>query len=189
MIKVGLVGEDPNDTSSIKNLLDQRYKGKVQFKELAKNSTGANLDSLGKFKRVLKKKFDDSGCAFIVYIRDLDELESHKVKLTERFKWFRELDDHVESKGLLMLNIWELEALILGDIDTFNKIYSINYKTGNPMFVRDPKKILMGATAKMRKQFEEAHCPEIFKQLNIDKVEKNCSCFKKFITEFNEKLH
>jgi hypothetical protein len=189
MIKVGLVGEDPNDTSSIKNLLEQRYKGKVQFKELTKNSTGANLDSLGKFKRVLKKKFDDSDCAFIVYIRDLDELESHKEKLSERIKWFRELDNHVESKGVLMLNIWELEALIFGDIDTFNKIYGTNHKTGNPMFVRDPKKVLMGLTSQKRKQFKESDCPDIFNQLKIDNVVKSCSCFKKFISEFNEKLN
>ncbi|SDI19421.1 DUF4276 family protein [Mucilaginibacter sp. P25] len=189
MIKVGLVGEDPNDTSSIKNLLEQRYNGKVQFKELTKNSTGANLDSLGKFKRVLKKKFDDSNCSFIVYVRDLDELESHKEKLSERIKWFKDLNDHVNSDGILMLNIWELEALILGDIETFNKMYNVSHKPGNPMFVRDPKKVLIDITSKNRKQFKESHCPDIFKQLSIDKVERNCSCFKKFIAEFNEKLN
>ncbi|WP_114936322.1 DUF4276 family protein [Mucilaginibacter endophyticus] len=189
MIKVGLVGEDPNDTSSVRNLLEQRYRGKVQFYTLAKRVTGNNLDSLNKIKKIVKADFDDSGCSFIVYVRDLDELESHKGKLTERIKWFRELDNHVESNGILMLNIWELEALILGDIESFNKIYNVSHKSGNPMFVRDPKKVLINVTTKNRKQFKESDCPDIFSQLDINKVEKNCRCFKKFITEFDEKLN
>lgn len=189
MIKVGLVGEDPNDTSSIKNLLEQRYKGKVQFYALAKRATGANLDSLNKIKKLVKADFDNSGCVFVVYVRDLDELESHKEKFNARNNWFKDLDTHVNSNGILMLNIWELEALILGDIETFNKIYNVSHKPGNPMFVRDPKKVLIDITSKNRKQFKESDCPDIFKQLNIDKVEKNCSCFKKFIKEFEGKLN
>lgn len=31
MIKIGLVGEDPNDTSAIKNLLLKAFEGRVQF--------------------------------------------------------------------------------------------------------------------------------------------------------------
>lgn len=45
MIKVGLVGEDPNDTLSIKNLLEKRYKAKVQFYQLAKRIKGFQLDN------------------------------------------------------------------------------------------------------------------------------------------------
>jgi hypothetical protein len=189
MIKVGLVGEDPNDTSSIKNLLEQRYKGRVQFYALAKRATGANLDSLNKIKKLVKADFDNSGCSFIVYIRDLDELESHKEKLAARINWFRDLDNHVNSGGILMLNIWELEALIFGHMEVFNKLFGIDHRAGNPMLITKPKEKLEQLTSKSKKQFTVSHCPEIFKQLNIDKVEEKCTCFKKFITEFEERLN
>lgn len=37
MKKTGLIGEDPNDTLSIGNLLAGKYPGSFQFKQLIKN--------------------------------------------------------------------------------------------------------------------------------------------------------
>jgi hypothetical protein len=188
MIRVGLVGEDPNDTSSIKNLLNKRYKGRVQFYQLLRRITGNNLDS-GKIKRVLPVEFEEHECNFVIYIRDLDALKSHSDKLQARIRWFKELDAVVNSQGLLLLNIWELEALILGDVDTFNKIYKTKHTfPQNPMHVKQPKELLKQVTFKSKNKFHESHCPEIFKQLDIDKIEANCSCFKEFIEEFDAKL-
>ena len=45
MIKIGLVGEDPNDTDSIKNLLEKKYKKRVQFITLLKRINGYQLDN------------------------------------------------------------------------------------------------------------------------------------------------
>ncbi|GAA3965824.1 DUF4276 family protein [Mucilaginibacter dorajii] len=188
MIKVGLVGEDPNDTSSIKNLLDKRYKGRVQFRSLAKGIKGHQLDS-PKIKKSLPIEFEDQQCKFIVYIRDLDAFKSQEDKLQTKTKWFKDLDALVNNEGILLLNIWELEALIFGDIETFNKIHSIDHKfKSDPMKVKDPKEVLKHLTSKSKKQFKESHCPEIFKQLNIDKIEAKCACFRDFIAEFDEKL-
>jgi len=185
MIKVGLVGEDPNDTLSIKNLLEKRYKGRVQFKALVKGIKGHQLDS-PKIKNALKVEFKDQKCKFIVYIRDLDAFKSQIARFQAKIKWFKDLDASVNSNGILLLNIQELEALIFGDITTFNKIHGIEYKfKKNPMLVKHPKKTLKSLTPK----FHESHCPEIFKQLNVDEVEKNCSCFKEFITDFDAKLN
>lgn len=189
MIKVGLVGEDPHDTSSIKNLLEQRYKSKLQFFPLGKLVKGSRLDT-EKLKNILRAELKAKSYDFIVYIKDLDAFESQTQELNKKVKWFKDLNDHVNGNGILLLNIWELEALIFGDIDAFNKIYNTKHKpVGNPMFIKEPKEELKRLTFKSRKQFAVSHCPEIFKQLNIDKVEQNCSCFKKFITEFDEKLN
>jgi hypothetical protein len=188
MIRVGLVGEDPNDTLSIKNLLEKRYKGKVQFYQLARRVMGYQLDN-PKIKRSLPIEFEEHECKFIIYIRDLDAFKSQDDKLKAKIKWFKDLDSVVNGEGILLLNIWELEALILGDIETFNKIHQTTHKfTGDPMLVKEPKEFLMRLTSKSKKQYKEAHCPEIFKQLNIDEIEKKCGCFKDFIKEFNEKI-
>ncbi len=187
MIKVGLVGEDPNDTLSIKSLLEKRYKGKVQFHQLAKRVQGYQLDN-PKIKRSLPIEFENQECKFIIYIRDLDAFKSQKDKLQAKMQWFKDLDAVVNNQGILLLNIWELEALIFGDIDTFNKIYTTKHKvTQDPMLIKEPKEVLKRLTFKS-KQFKESHCPEIFKQLDIDKIEAKCSCFKDFIVEFDEKL-
>ena len=188
MIRIGLVGEDPNDTLSIKNILKKRYSGKVQFYQLAQRIRGYQLDN-PKIKRSLPIEFEDKKCSFIVYIRDLDAFKTNKAKLNEKLNWFKSLDATINKKGILLLNIWELEALILADIDTFNKEYNINYKfSGDPILQKDPKELLQRLTYKSKKQFSEASCPEIFKKLNIDMIEKRCSGFREFLLEFNERL-
>lgn len=182
------MGEDPNDTSSIKILLEKRYKAKVQFYQLAKRIKGYQLDN-PKIKKSLPIEFADKKCKFIVYIKDLDAFQSEKAKVQAQIKWFKDLDAAVNKEGVLLLNIWELEALILGDIETFNKIYNVNHKfKGNPMLQKEPKEILKGITSKTKKQYKESHCPSIFKLLDIDTIEKNCSCFKDFIEEFDKKI-
>lgn len=53
MVTVGLVGEDPNDTCSIKNLLASKYKDRVRFQTLARGIRGCHLDTQ-KLKNSLK---------------------------------------------------------------------------------------------------------------------------------------
>ena len=187
MVRVGLVGEDPNDTSSIKNLLEKRYGGKIHFQPLVKGIKGYQLDN-PKIRRSLPIEFISQGCKFVIYIRDLDGFQSDKERLKAKIRWFEELDSAVNNEGILLLNIWELEALIFGDIATFNKIYKTTHKfPGDPMGIREPKEVLKRLTNR-GKQYKESHCPEIFKQLNIDKIENKCGCFKEFINEFNNKF-
>jgi hypothetical protein len=188
MIRVGLIGEDPNDTSSINNLLEKRYNRKVKFYPLAKNIKGHQLDS-NKIKNTLRMEFADKKCEFIIYVRDLDAFKSEKKKLQAKLKWFKALDAFANNNGILLLNIWELEALIIGDIETFNKIYNIDYKPKqDPMFIKEPKELLKNITFNLNKKFKESSCPEIFKKLDIDKVEAACSCFKDFIQDFERRL-
>ena len=42
---IGLIGESPNDTQSLENLLSKKYP-KLRFKELIRNITGSNLDHI-----------------------------------------------------------------------------------------------------------------------------------------------
>jgi hypothetical protein len=188
MINIGLIGEDPNDTSSIKNLLDSEYKHKAKFIPLAKNIKGHQLDN-PKLKKVLKIEYGEKRCKYVIFIRDLDGFESQKSKVKLRQDWFNDLNKIVDGKGLLLLNIWELEALILSDIKTFNEIYGIDYKfSKNPSLQKDPKELLMQITSKSNKKFKESHCPEIFRQLRSDEIKKKCKKFNDFIVELESKI-
>jgi hypothetical protein len=56
------------------------------------------------------------------------------------------------------------------------------------MLQKEPKELLKRLTSKANKQFKESHCPDLFKHLDIDQIEKNCGCFKDFIEEFDKKI-
>lgn len=188
-IKVGLVAEDYFDSLSIKNLLEQRYKEKVHLVPFAKGIKGTKFCTK-KMVDTIKAETRGDSFKLIVYIADLDAFESQTELLKAKENLFHKANDQLKIDGLFLLNIWELEALIFGDIDAFNKMYHTKEKANrNPMFIKEPKEELKRLTFKTKKQFKEAHCPEIFKQLNIDNVEKNCTCFKKFITHLNQKLN
>jgi hypothetical protein len=101
----------------------------------------------------------------------------------------KELDATINNKGLLLLNIWELEALIFADITTFNKLYNTTYKfSGDQSFKKNPKEELKRITFQKKKKFNESDCPEIFENLNFNTVENNCNYFADFITDFNKKI-
>jgi len=186
---IGLIGEDPNDTSSIKNLLEQKYTS-VEFKTLIKNMTGSKLDS-PKTKKLLKLEFDDLKSKkknfLIIYMRDSDALHSEKDKIKIRQDWFNDLRNFINDKdGIFLLNIYEIEALILADIENFNKKYKTKIAfENNPMYQKEPKEFLKSKTTK----FKESDNPEIFKKLDFETVLNNCPYFKDFIKELDSKIN
>lgn len=181
---IGLLGEHPqNDSEAIQHLL-KRHVPKEQFKILLKNVRGSQLDSK-KTKRILEKELLTNPCKFVVFIRDLDGLESETDKIKEKQQWFAEFKHY--KNDLFLLNIYELEALILADITTFNQLYNCQIKfTSNPMFKTDPKAFLKTKTYHLSKKYHESHASEIFKHLNIQTLIEKCAYFKTFITHFDD---
>jgi hypothetical protein len=191
-IKVGLIGESPNDTNSLANLLIQSYDNRVYFRNLLKNIKGYYLDN-PKVKRSLKVEFETESPKIVILIRDLDGLESEKQKIKEKLAWFDSLNKIIKNSGIFLLNIYELEALIFSDIEMFNKMYGTTLKQNkDPMFIKEPKEKLMEATARIKtnkKEYKESHSPDIFAQLRIKVVEANCTYFREFNTLFQKILN
>lgn len=186
--KIGLVGEDPNDTLAIRNLLLQELPEKFQFKQLIKNKKGYQLNN-ARTDVALKIEFEDYNPDYVLFIRDADALPSESTKIKTVVDWFKKLNAVVGNRGILLINIYELEALILADIDTFNKLYgtSINY-SNNVMYQKEPKEFLIQKTVKNKKIYSESHCPEIFSHLNIGILKQNCTYFKEFYEDFTNRL-
>ena len=133
MKKIGLIGEAPNDTYAIKNLLNQKFKDKIIFAEIIKNIRGSNLDNQ-KTKHRLRKNYERIKPDFVILIRDLDGLEDDKEKLKHRKEYFSNFNSVIDKKGIFLLHIFEIEAIILADISNFNKYYNCKLLySSNPM--------------------------------------------------------
>lgn len=186
MIKVGVIGEDPYDTKAIINLLKKRHTS-VGFKQMGKKLTGCSLDS-EKFFKTISLDMDDT-ISVVICTRDLDGFDSQVEKLKARQAWFDRLNDVLGEKGIFLLNIFELEALILADIESFNLDYrvSINFR-GDPAMISDPKGLLQSNTRKAKKTYAVSHCPSVFDKLNIDIIERNCRYFKVFLQDFRQRI-
>lgn len=188
MKRIGLVGEDPNDTQAIQYLLEQNFTDKAQFVIILRNKRGYQLENTS-FYNAFKIELLNNNYDLIIFIRDLDGLESEEEKLKHRLNWFKKLNAASGDRGLFLLNIFELEALILADIETFNSIYKTKIsKIGNVMFTTQPKELLMSKTFRLRKVYSESHCPELFKKLNYTTVVKNCRYFKEFVLLLEKRL-
>jgi len=188
-MKIGLIGEAPNDTISIKNILEKKYKTpEIKFISLIDRLPlpikGSFLDN-PKTKNIIRRQYERKKPNIIIFIRDLDGLLNNKTQLKLRKEYFSDSNKTVDKKGIYLLNIYEIEALILSDIDTFNDIYGTNIeKFDNPMNIEEPKELLKKES---KYHYNESHNPDIFKELDFDKV-NNCKYFNEFIKKLDKIL-
>lgn len=184
-MKIGMVGEAPNDTNAIKNLLSKRYRfPEFTFYALLNNIHGSQLDNQ-KTKRLLRIEYENKKPDIVIFIRDLDGTLENNTTLKHRNEYFKASNKVVDKKGVFLLNIFEIEALIISDIETFNRFFNcqLTYE-GDPMEVENPKEDLKNKC----QQFKESFNPDIFEQLNLKTVRQNCSYFKAFILKFERKI-
>ena len=187
-MKRGLVGEAPNDTRAIQNLLGRRYRH-LSFVTLLNRINGSMLDNKKAINQLLSVEFEEQKPDIVIFIRDLDSHEKDKKKLQEREDIFIHSNRKVSNTGIFLLNIYEIEALILADISTFNKKYNCNIEMfEDVMKVPDPKGVLLKATRGTIDRFNVSHNPDLFKLLNFDTVKQNCRYFSTFIEKFDKAL-
>lgn len=184
-MKIGLVGEAPNDTKSLQNLLSRKYiEDNIQFVSMLKIQNGSSLDSSKTF-RILEIENRIQKPDIIIFIRDLDGILPNRTKQLERLKYFRKANRRVNYVGVFLLHIYEIEALILADIETFNSIYNVKIsKFQDVMKVVEPKEVLKAAS----KNYSVADNSKIFENLKLHKL-LECQYFEKFIKELDSKIN
>lgn len=186
MIKVGLIGESEYDRESMKNLLTRLYGEKVHFTHLLKSLPGTYLDT-EKALKLLAKELVEKPIDAIIVQRDLDAPESNAVKIAERKAFFNDVSLRSAAPVIRLLHIQMLEALILADLNGFNKRFKATATfTGDPMHQEKPKRWLRDKCK--RDAYEAKHSPELFLLLDIEKLKK-VRYFKKFINEFEHYLN
>ena len=188
-----LVGESPNDTVAIKALLEQKFpEPAFRFGILLPDTRhndlhGSKLDEPnGKFFKILRLEFEDQKPEVVVLVRDLDALKADKTQLRRRKDGFSKFNRIINKKGLFLLNIYEIEALILADIEIFNQHFGTNLEAfADPMEVPEPKEVLMDAS---KGKYKESDCPKLFKNLRFEVVQNNCAYFNKFASTLQKRL-
>lgn len=185
-VKIGLVGEDPSDTDAIRNLLGKEFKS-VQFVSMLRNFNGSMLETASAL-RFLQTEFEEKKPKAVVFIRDLDGIRTEHRKIETRKTYFESCDLKVNGKGIPLLNIYSIEALLYADIETFNKEYKTNLRSGDPTMVRRPKETLKSKTRKASRPYHESHNAKLFAKLNLATVKANCSYFADFVATLKERI-
>ncbi len=174
MIRIGILGENfDNDACALKALLERNtFNWEVNFFPIIKSLTGGQLENVRKLKKRIEAEIAINRLDYVVCMRDLDALPSEAGKIKLKEEWYRKLE--MGNIGIFFLVIVEAEAIILADIETFNKKYGVRIPSiGNPLLQANPKAFLKQHTSKSAKKYQEAHALEIFKALNFEKVYTN----------------
>lgn len=184
-MKVGLIGESPNDTFSIQTLLKNEYSAPdFEFIFLIDRIHGSQLDSQ-KTKRFLRIEYESKQPDLVIFIRDLDGLASNIAQYRIRREYFTSFNSVIDKKGIYLLNIYEIEALILSDIETFNRFYKSNLELlSDPMLISEPKEFITSRV----KSYSTSDNPNIFGKLRWEALFKNCKYFNEFIVSLNTKI-
>lgn len=183
-MKIGLVGESPHDTTSVKNLLSRIYP-ELEFINLIHNIHGSQLDQLQPTKNRLRKEYEWEKPDLVVFIRDLDALKKDITQLRKRAEYFREFRTVVDNRAVFLLFIFEIEAMILCDIGTFNQHYgTAEEPVADPHDVTEPKERLK----LICKKYNESHNPELFGKLDTDLLANRSADFNAFLRKFERYL-
>ncbi len=188
-MRIGLYGESSNDVLAIANLLSKAFPS-ITFIDLLRGKKEESIaDNVHKTSRIINGRINiKQGFDALVLIRDLDAPATMNDKIKDKTIWFDFINKATGNISLFLLNIEELEALILADIETFNKDYHTKIKfKGNPISQRDPKEFLINHTKSVRKTYNENHAPEIFSKLDYKKVLK-VAYFNAFHNELAKKV-
>ena len=186
-MKIGLVGEAPLDTMSIKTILGKKDSN-LEFVELLKNIITGSILENQTTKTKLRLECSIHRPDIVIFIRDLDGLLTKKYRKQRllRQKYYREFKGCTHTKKTIyLLNIWEIETLILSDINCFNQYYKCNETFAlDPMKIPEPKEFLYN----LNKKYSESHNSKILEKSDFYTIYNNCLYFQRFINDFEKLL-
>lgn len=189
-MKIGLVGEHPNDSDCIENLLSRNYDH--EYLKLIREIRGSQLDEKNnsKLKRQIRIEYEWERPDLVIFIRDLDATkasEDYQQKLEFRKLYFAAFRSVVDGKALLLLNIYELEALLLADLDTFNNQLGTEVSIDiPPESLPEPKEWLQSAS---EMKYNSSMNPKLFSKLDLNRLKDNCDYFSRFIGKFESQTN
>ncbi|MDB5270449.1 MAG: hypothetical protein JWP58_3489 [Hymenobacter sp.] len=189
-LTVGLIGENPNDTNALIELLNHRYAGRFVACQLVKKQTGDRLGS-AKTQRMLASNYQAEKPRLVVYIRDLDAPNSDVAKHRERQQEFANIKKIVGEQALFLLHVQQFEALLWADIEKVNQHYGVSLThKGDPTTIPEPKRKLISATDKPKatKQYSPNDSAELAAKLDYDTLLRKCLYFSEFDKAFAAKL-
>ncbi|MCU0432452.1 MAG: hypothetical protein MUC87_03230 [Bacteroidia bacterium] len=196
-MKIGLIGESPNDTQAFINLFKRQYPNHIEYKSLITNFKGGNLDNvdlhnLSEKETVvlnqLKREYISEQPDFVVYIRDSDALENEP-ELEERLNRIYKLGNAIGQNVTYLICIFEMETLLLADTDCVNNFYNTSFIYPNssddptdPMHRKEPKELLISECG-----YRPIDCPRLFTTINFQKL-LQVRFFAEFVAQFEHRI-
>ncbi len=190
-MKIGIFGESPYESKAIASLLSKQHnKTGARFAPMLKNLPGGQLLS-AKAVRLFSAEMELHGDFHgVIVMHDLDAPPTNTAKRKEIIEWYNQFKQIAYCQSILLLNIEELEALLLADIETVNAAYKCKLKfTANPEYQSKPKEYLKERTysANKRSSYKESDVEKLFDKVNYDNLLK-VPYFKAFHDELEELL-
>ena len=129
-MRVGIISENyENDSIALKVLLEKHFlKKKVTFLPICRTVEGDNLLNT-KSARKINIESKKNQIDLVILAKDLDSLLSDKKRINEINNKIKSIAKQTKPSIVPFIVIYEQEALILADIQTFNKEYKISYKS------------------------------------------------------------
>ena len=182
--RVGLLGETPNDTTAMQALLVRRYGDRVTFFTLVRGVTGDSLkDALE--RKLIRREYQCERPDLVLFIRDLDALETDRAQYRARQREFREINALLDGKAIYLLHIYTIEALIAAHIAVFEDHYQCQCPiNGDVMLIEKPVELFKAVTKTCKKQYKEGHCADLLAQADYDQLLANCRYFRDFDAAF-----
>jgi len=170
-MNIGIIGEAPHDSNTIQILLQKLLKEEHTFYNILGKVRGGMWDS-DKYIELLKVEFaaHKPSLDVVILMRDKDTLEADKKNRRERASFFTKTMDAVNHKGIKLLHIWELEALLFADTNALSAFYGkpIVSLHHDVMLIEDPKKELMNQTLASSSAYSESHSAKIAELMNAE---------------------
>lgn len=190
---IGVIGEHPNNDSEALIALLQKYvldDWELKICDL-KGLRGSRLDNYRDFQAFLQLEKNEEKYERFIIVRDLDGLEKDKAKIKQKEEWFRRVKQIINDESYFFLIIYELEALMLCDIETLNRFFQTEMQyQGSPIKENDPKKWLINATKDAAiGRYQENMAAPIFKKLDFCKLYQNhkgSQSFQSFTVQLKE---
>lgn len=185
MIRIGMIGEYPTDVNCISNLLSKKFKENIEFFTLVYDVHGSNLDNQ-KIKHQLRREYQYQKANCVIFVRDLDAPETDLDKVKFRKDKFAEFNSVVDRKGILFLNVQELEAILLADVSVLNNKFNVALEpVEDCMLIPSPKDYIKNKISK----YSTGDNAALFSACNYKTVLNNCRYFKTFDEDFTNLLN
>ena len=186
--RVGVVGESSYDTEAMRGLLERQYGQRAQFIALAMRLQGGQLDGQ-KARTMFRLTYQSKRPDLVVIFRDLDGPANDDAKRREREALFAEMNELVENKGVLLLHVYTIEALLIAHIEVFQQKFGWQCRVpSNPTTIPQPTQFLRDASRNSRRRYDKASCPDMMALVDYPFLTGRCRYFAAFDAAFAARL-
>lgn len=183
---IGIITEDDTDYEAVRIIIKRLTdNARISYKK----RTGDGCGRIASKCLAWSNELHAQGCNVLVLIQDRDDNNEIELRNTLRER----LGDSLIKIQLISIPIQELEAWLISDIDSLQKLFKLKYKpkfSGNPETIVSPKEKLRDELYRCSER-RIIHLPRnnvsIASVLDINKVKDKCPSFQ-LLTDFIAKL-